>query len=33
MIARDHPDVRDWVWPGSPAPAEAAIDAQRGQPA
>jgi xylulose-5-phosphate/fructose-6-phosphate phosphoketolase len=29
----DAPDVRDWVWPGSRPPAEAATDAQRGQPA
>jgi xylulose-5-phosphate/fructose-6-phosphate phosphoketolase len=29
----DAPDVRDWVWPGSKPPDEAATDAQRGQPA
>jgi xylulose-5-phosphate/fructose-6-phosphate phosphoketolase len=29
----DSPDVRDWVWPGAPPPAEASTDAQRGQPA
>jgi xylulose-5-phosphate/fructose-6-phosphate phosphoketolase len=29
----DAPDVRDWVWPGSRPPAEAATAAQRGQPA
>ena len=29
----DAPDVRDWVWPGAPPPAEAATDTQRGQPA
>jgi xylulose-5-phosphate/fructose-6-phosphate phosphoketolase len=29
----DTPEVRDWVWPGTPPPAEAATDAQRGQPA
>jgi xylulose-5-phosphate/fructose-6-phosphate phosphoketolase len=29
----DAPDVRDWVWPGSQPPAEAATDPQRGQPA
>jgi xylulose-5-phosphate/fructose-6-phosphate phosphoketolase len=27
----DAPDVRDWVWPGTPPPLEAATDAQRGQ--
>jgi xylulose-5-phosphate/fructose-6-phosphate phosphoketolase len=27
----DMPDVRDWVWPGTPPPPEAATDAQRGQ--
>jgi xylulose-5-phosphate/fructose-6-phosphate phosphoketolase len=29
----DTPDVRDWVWPESQPPAEAATHAQRGQPA
>jgi hypothetical protein len=32
-MACDHLDARDWVWPGSAAPAEAATDAQCGQPA
>ena len=32
-VGDDAPDVRDWVWPGSQPPAEAATDAQRGQPA
>jgi xylulose-5-phosphate/fructose-6-phosphate phosphoketolase len=30
QVGDDPPDVRDWVWPGSPPPAEAATDAQRG---
>jgi xylulose-5-phosphate/fructose-6-phosphate phosphoketolase len=29
----DAAEVRDWVWPGAPPPAEAATDSQRGQPA
>ena len=33
QVGDDAPDVRDWVWPGAPPPAEAATDAQRGQPA
>jgi len=32
-VGDDTPDVRDWVWPGSPPPQEAATDAQRGRPA
>jgi xylulose-5-phosphate/fructose-6-phosphate phosphoketolase len=32
QVGDDTPDVRDWVWPGSQPPAEAATDAQRGQP-
>jgi xylulose-5-phosphate/fructose-6-phosphate phosphoketolase len=32
-VGDDAPDVRDWVWPGSQPPAEAATDPQRGQPA
>src|SRR5215216_4477460 len=31
-VGDDAPDVRDWVWPGSPPPAEATTDTQRGQP-
>jgi xylulose-5-phosphate/fructose-6-phosphate phosphoketolase len=31
-VGDDAPEVRDWVWPGSRPPADAA-DAQRGQPA
>jgi len=33
QVGDDAPDVRDWVWPGSQPPAEAATDAQRGRPA
>jgi hypothetical protein len=33
QVGDDAPDVRDWVWPGAPPPAEAATDTQRGQPA
>jgi xylulose-5-phosphate/fructose-6-phosphate phosphoketolase len=33
QVGDDAPDVKDWVWPGSQPPAEAATDAQRGQPA
>jgi xylulose-5-phosphate/fructose-6-phosphate phosphoketolase len=33
QVGDDAPDVRDWVWRGSQPPAEAATDAQRGQPA
>jgi xylulose-5-phosphate/fructose-6-phosphate phosphoketolase len=33
QVGDDAPDVRDWVWPGSQPPAEAATDAQRGHPA
>jgi xylulose-5-phosphate/fructose-6-phosphate phosphoketolase len=33
QVGDDAPDVRDWVWPGSAPPGEAAADAQRGQPA
>jgi xylulose-5-phosphate/fructose-6-phosphate phosphoketolase len=32
-VGDDAPDVRDWVWPGSPPPAGAATKPQRGQPA
>jgi xylulose-5-phosphate/fructose-6-phosphate phosphoketolase len=32
-VGDDMPDVRDWVLPGEPPPAEAATDAQRGSPA
>jgi xylulose-5-phosphate/fructose-6-phosphate phosphoketolase len=32
-VGDDSPDVRDWVWPGTPPPAQAAADVQRGQPA
>jgi xylulose-5-phosphate/fructose-6-phosphate phosphoketolase len=33
QVGDDAPDVRDWVWPGSRPPTEAATDVQRGQPA
>jgi xylulose-5-phosphate/fructose-6-phosphate phosphoketolase len=33
QVGDDAPDVRDWVWPGSAPPAEAATHAERGQPA
>ncbi|HWD47721.1 MAG TPA: phosphoketolase family protein [Actinomycetota bacterium] len=33
QVGDDAPDVRDWVWPGTPPPAKAATNAQRGQPA
>jgi len=33
QVGDDKPDVRDWVWPGQPPPAQAATDAQRGSPA
>jgi xylulose-5-phosphate/fructose-6-phosphate phosphoketolase len=33
QVGDDASDVRDWVWPGAPPPAEAATDTQRGQPA
>jgi xylulose-5-phosphate/fructose-6-phosphate phosphoketolase len=33
QVGDDAPEVRDWVWPGSRPPAQAATDAQRGQPA
>jgi xylulose-5-phosphate/fructose-6-phosphate phosphoketolase len=33
QVGDDAPDVRDWVWPGSPPLAEATTDTQRGQPA
>jgi len=33
QVGDDAPDVKDWVWPGSQPPAEAATDAPRGQPA
>jgi xylulose-5-phosphate/fructose-6-phosphate phosphoketolase len=33
QVGDDAPDVRDWVWPGSPPPAGAATDPRRGQPA
>jgi xylulose-5-phosphate/fructose-6-phosphate phosphoketolase len=33
QVGDDPPDVRDWVWPGSRPPTEAATDVQRGQPA
>jgi xylulose-5-phosphate/fructose-6-phosphate phosphoketolase len=29
-VGDDPPDVRDWVWPGEPPPAEAATEAKRG---
>src|SRR4051812_6574132 len=32
-VGDDPPDVRDWVWPGSPPPPQAATDAQRGSAA
>jgi xylulose-5-phosphate/fructose-6-phosphate phosphoketolase len=32
-VGDDAPEVRDWVWPGSRPPAQAATDAQRGLPA
>jgi xylulose-5-phosphate/fructose-6-phosphate phosphoketolase len=32
-VGDDAPDVRDWVWPGSPPPAEASTQAQRGSSA
>jgi xylulose-5-phosphate/fructose-6-phosphate phosphoketolase len=32
-VGDDMPDVRDWVLPGEPPPAEAATDAQRASPA
>jgi xylulose-5-phosphate/fructose-6-phosphate phosphoketolase len=31
QVGDDAPDVRDWVWPSSPPPGEAATDAHRGQ--
>jgi xylulose-5-phosphate/fructose-6-phosphate phosphoketolase len=33
QVGDDAPDVRDWVWPGSHPPPEAATGVQRGQPA
>ncbi len=33
QVGDDAPDVRDWVWPGKPPPADAAVDAHRGSPA
>jgi xylulose-5-phosphate/fructose-6-phosphate phosphoketolase len=32
QVGDDAPDVRDWMWPSSPPPGEAATDAHRGQP-
>jgi xylulose-5-phosphate/fructose-6-phosphate phosphoketolase len=32
-VGDDSPDVREWVWPGSQPPPDAAADSQRGQPA
>jgi xylulose-5-phosphate/fructose-6-phosphate phosphoketolase len=32
-VGDDSPDVRDWVWPGSPPPKDASTDARRGSPA
>ena len=33
QVGDDAPDVRDWVWPGAPPPAQATTDSQRGLPA
>jgi xylulose-5-phosphate/fructose-6-phosphate phosphoketolase len=33
QVGDDAPAVRDWVWPGSPPPAQATTSGQRGQPA
>jgi xylulose-5-phosphate/fructose-6-phosphate phosphoketolase len=30
QVGDDAPDVRDWVWPGAPPPAQATTDTQRG---
>jgi xylulose-5-phosphate/fructose-6-phosphate phosphoketolase len=33
QVGDDDPEVRDWVWPGSPSPSRATTGPQRGQPA